>query len=158
MLDLELPPGAGLLGELLQRVDVVEIDFLDLADRRVDVAWHRDIDEKQRSVFPRPPGLFHVRAVDDGMRRTGRGNHHIHPLEHALPIVETHRAAAHFRRQLLRPFERTIGHKDRLRASRDQALRGDPAHLPGTEDHHLAVLQMAENLLRQVHRHVSNGR
>lgn len=156
--DLKLPATAGLLRELFQRVDVVEIDLLDLAHFRVDVAGHGDVDKEQGPVFSRPAGFFHVRPLHDRMRRAGRGNDYIHSFEHTLPIVETHGAAAHFCCQFLCPVEGAIRDEDRLGPTRDQTLRGDPAHFASSQDHHLAVLQVPENFLCQVHRHVSNRR
>ena len=84
-------------GELFERVDVIQIDFLDLADRGVDVARDGDVDEEQRPEFPRAADLLDLVAADDGMRRAGGGDDDVHAFEHALPVVETHGAAAHFR-------------------------------------------------------------
>ena len=44
-----------------------------------------------------------------------------------------------------------LAHKDRARAAGDEALRGDAAHFARTDDHHLAVLEVAEDFLREIH-------
>ena len=41
-------------------------------------------------------------------------------------------------------------------AARDEGFRRQAAHLPRAEHHHLAILQVAENFLRQLHRHVAD--
>ena len=49
--DLQGAARAGLVGELLQGVDVVEIDLLDLADGVLDVTWDGDVDEEIGTTY-----------------------------------------------------------------------------------------------------------
>ena len=62
----------------LQVVDVVEEDVVELVDRRLDVARHRDIDQEHGPVAPRRDHALHLVLVQDVVRRAGGGDHDIH--------------------------------------------------------------------------------
>ena len=53
----------------LKVINIIEVGIIDGADRRLDVAGHRDIDQKHRSVPTRPQRLLHVLGGD----QIGRG-------------------------------------------------------------------------------------
>ena len=58
----------------LQIVDVVEEHLIEIADRRLDVARHGDVDDEQRPVAPRPHDLFDARARQHRLGRAGGGD------------------------------------------------------------------------------------
>ena len=62
-------PGERLRDDRLEVVDVVEKTAVEPADRRVEVARHRDVDEEER----RPPPRRHVGSVQHGTGRARRG-------------------------------------------------------------------------------------
>ena len=157
MLDLELSAGACFFGQLLERVDVVKIDFFDFSHGGVDVAGHGDVDEEQWAVLAGAAGLFDILTVDDGVGRTGRGDHDVDAVEDALPVVEAHGGAVHLRREFFGAVEGTVCHEDRFGSSGDEALRGRPAHFTGAQDHDFAVLEVAEDFFGQIDGHVADG-
>ena len=53
----------------LQVVDVVEEDVVEIVDRGLDVARHRDIDQEHRLVAARGDDALHLFLVQDVVRR-----------------------------------------------------------------------------------------
>src|SRR4051812_34856647 len=67
-----------IVGDGLQVVDVVEVDILEEIHFRLDVAGHRDVDQKQRPVFSELHQWLELLAIEDVMRRSGAADHDIH--------------------------------------------------------------------------------
>ena len=140
-----------LLHDALQVIDVVQEDLFDLADRRVDVAWHGDVDDEQR--FGAPPAQDHldVLAHDDGSLRSRRREDDVrvaHRLSQARP---GNRASADLRRERVSVPCRATRNDDLLHAVAAQVLRGQRADLAGADDEHAPAVETAENLSRQRH-------
>ena len=85
--ELGAAPRQVLLHDRLQVVDVVEEHLLELADRRLDVARHGDVDDEQRPVAPRPHHLFDARARQDRLGRAGRGDDDVGGRQRVVELV-----------------------------------------------------------------------
>src|SRR5262245_60742248 len=64
------------LRDRLQVVEVIEEHVGQLADLRLHVPRHRDVDEEERAT-PRPHGRGHVLLADNGVRRAGAADHDV---------------------------------------------------------------------------------
>ena len=132
-----------LLHDRLQVVDVVEEHLLDLGGVGLDVARHRDVDEKQRpraAVPAWPPrscafvriGVGEpvtVMTMSDSRSACGSASH---GDDDAADLVG----------QLLRVRQRPAGDDQRGDALRLQVHRGELAHLAGADDEHAAARRL----------------
>ena len=59
------------MSELFEGVDIVEVDFFELADGGVDITGDRDIDKEQRAEFTDFTNWEKVFGVDDCVRGSG---------------------------------------------------------------------------------------
>jgi hypothetical protein len=60
--------------DVLEVVEVVEVDVFELADRRLDVARERDVDEEDRAVAAGLAERLELFPGDDRVLRAGRGD------------------------------------------------------------------------------------
>ena len=143
-----------------QVVEVVEEHSAQLRHRGLDVARDRDVDEEQRPVAPRPRPRA---ATTSSCRMTsargaGAADHDVGggQLARAAPRAAAARppsAAA----SSLGLFERAAAEDGGPRAAADQRSRGQLAHLARAHQQDVLVLQLAEDLARQLDRHVRDG-
>src|SRR5207248_7275506 len=80
-LGLAPPAGERLGHDGLEIVDVVEVAALELADRRIEVARHRQIDEEERPAATPAERLRHLFATKDEAGSARRRDDHVGPLE-----------------------------------------------------------------------------
>ena len=127
-------------------------DALELGDGRIDVARHGDVDQQQR---PAAAALHHGRelvALDDVVRRRGRGQHDVGALQLRRQRVEADRLAAEALREPDRAVVVAVGDEHRAHAPLGQRARGQLAGLAGADHDHAPAAQVAERLLRELHR------
>src|ERR1700675_1001677 len=106
-----------LFSHALQRIEVVQINAIQLANGRFDVTWHGQIDHEERPV---PAGLQERRYLiqgDDRVRRSRRTDQYIQVAELLLPILKMNCSSANSCRQSLRSLERAIGDKNLFRSA-----------------------------------------
>ena len=148
--DLAGAPREVLADGRLQIVDVVEEHLLDLAGRRLDVARHRDVDDEQRPVAPRPHHRLDVRLGEDRRGRAGGRDDDVAGAERGVQLLPRRGAGAADRlRRPRRVRHRPADDRDVLHALRLHVQRGQLAHLAGADDEDAAALQVAEDLPRE---------
>ena len=111
--DLLPPQRERLLGDRLQRIDVVKEDAIHFVHLRRHVARHGDVDDEERAI---PTLAQNRRELFAGQQRlVGRGgrNQNVDLAALILPAVERDRAAADERRQILRAFARAVASRAR---------------------------------------------
>ena len=146
------------LHDRLQVVDVVEEDLVEIADRRLDVARHRDVDDEERPAAPRPHRLLDVRAGEDRLGRAGGGDDDVGGAERVRRARSTATAlAAELPRQRSAVRQRAAGDGDlldalRLAGATPVSLAISPAPRIST----LRPVEVAEDLLRQRDRRVAD--
>ena len=89
-------------------------------------------------------------ALDDVVRRAGRGDHDVGSLELGGQRVEPHGLTAEPLCEPDRPVVVAVRHEHRADAALDQRARGQLAGLPGPDHDHSAAAEVAERLLREL--------
>ena len=137
---------------LLQVIDVVDKDAVQLVHLRIDVAWHRDIDEEHRTVAALAQEALAVFFAEDGVRRAGRADHNVGARNRLVELVKRNGFAVKFLRQRRSAIISAIGNVDVLGAVSQQVTRGKLAHLPRANQVNRLALQVAEDFLCQIDR------
>ena len=113
----------------LQVVDIVEEDVVQVVDRGLDIARHRDIDQEHRLVAAGGDDALHLFLVQDVVRRAGAGDQDIDLRQHGGEARVLDRRAleelGHFHGALMR----AVGDEDVGGAGAAQVARGEFAHL-----------------------------
>ena len=113
------------------------------AQRGVDVARHRDVDQQQRpGGFPIIPSVEHLRELvtaDDRVRGRGGGDDDVGARQLLGQPVEADHGAAEALREAARAVGVAIGDEDRAGPPVGKRLRGQLAGVAGAEDHHVAL-------------------
>src|ERR1041384_2074284 len=86
------------------------------------------------------------------MWRGGTAYHNINPLKFPRPVLELESTTSEFLGQHHGLCIRAIGYKDAPRTTRHQGARGFFARLSRSDDHDIALAQVAEDLFRQLNR------
>lgn len=111
-LDLLLAAGAGFGGEGLESVDVVEVDFVDVADGGVDVAGDGDVDHEEGAVFAFATDFGDVFGFDDVVRGAGGRDEDVDLGEGVFPVVEADGGAVEILGELDGFVEGAVGDED----------------------------------------------
>ena len=127
--------------DLLQVVDVVQEDVVEVVDRGLDIARHRDIDEEHRLITAGRDDTLHLLLPQDVVRRARRGDHDIDLRQHAdetgifdwRPLEKLR----HFDGALVGP----VGDEDVRRAGAAQVPRRQLRHLARADDHDRAIVE-----------------
>ena len=136
----------------LQVIDVVDKDALQLVHGRVDVARHRDIDEKHRLVAALVHERLAVLAAEDGVRRAGRSNDDIGPIASAVEIFKAKGLSVELIGQVHCPVVGAVGHEDRSATMRQEMPCRQLAHLARANQVDALAAQVPENLLGKLYR------
>ena len=138
------------MGYFFQPVDVDERAAGHFAHRRVHIAGHGDIDQKNRAAVALRHQALHIVASNDEVRAAGGADDNV-GVAHGLPnLAELNRQAAQLLRQGDGLRVGAIAHQHRRDAFGNQVARRQFAHLPGADNHYRLVLQAAKGLLRQL--------
>ena len=148
--DLAGAPCEVLADRRLQVVDVVEEHLLDFAGRRLHIARHRDVDDEERAVAPRPHDGLDVRLGENRRRRAGRGDDDVAGAEHGVELFPRRGAGAADRLRCPRRVRhRPADDRDVLDGLRLHVQRGELAHFAGADDRDAPAAEVAENLARE---------
>jgi hypothetical protein len=153
--DGDLVPACGetVLEVAAQVVAVEEVDARQLANRGIDVARHRDIDEDEGAALATRDHFPHEISVDDQVRATRRADHHVRPLERRRELGHRVGAVPRPRGHFLSARGRAVGHRYLPDLSRSKDLECDRAHLAETDDQHAFVAERTHDAPGQCHSH-----
>ena len=136
----------------LEVVDVVQRHPFELAAGGVDVARHRDVDQQQRPL----PALGHhqleLLSAHDRVGRGGRAEHDVGREQLVGQFVQPDDRPAEAFGQAQRAVGVAVGDEDRARALLGESPCGQLAGLAGAQDHDVALLEIAEDALREIDR------
>src|SRR6185503_21128618 len=76
-----LTPREVALHHSLEVVDVAQVHSVEAAHGRVDVAWHRDVDQQQRTAAARDHHRVELVPLDDAVGRPGRRQDYVGPFQ-----------------------------------------------------------------------------
>ena len=130
----------------LEVVDVVQRHAADLRARGVDVARHREVDQQHRPPLARVHHLRELACLEQQVRRGGRRDDDVGPLERLGQLVEGDAGAAVAAREADRAVAPAVGDEHGPHAAVGERARGQLARLAGPDDHHLAAVERAELL------------
>ena len=122
-----------LLHDRLQIVHVVEEHLLDLADRRLDVARHGEVDDEERIGTVSAGGGFDLRAREDRPLRSGRGHDDVGRAEERRDVLPGRGASTDRSRECFGMRRCAAGDDDLADALRAQVFGGQRADLAGAD-------------------------
>src|SRR5271169_5013391 len=168
LVHLELDDGLGAIGfgspvgdmrghHLLQVVDVVHEDTVELVHLRIDIAWHRNVDEEHRAVAAAAQELLAVLLVKDGVRRASRGDDDVGAIDCIVKLVESNRFAVKLLGQYGGAIVGAVADEDFVCAMSQQVARGEFAHLACSDEVNALAFEIAEDLFGQFYGDRGNG-
>src|SRR5438270_940798 len=141
----------------LKVVHVEDEEVAELADRRVNVAWHADVYEEGRSVAARGARpLGHFRR-DDVVLRPRRADDDVGLGGGLFERVELDGLAAELNGQFLRGLVCAVGDEDARCARAREVLRGEFGHRARADHEDGRSLERPENLSAQLDRREADG-
>ena len=138
-------------------VDAVEVNVVELADFRLDIPWHGDVDHEDRLVLAQLQGAFDRALAEDRQLAGGGADDDVAAHQFGRDVREQHGMGAELLGQSAGAFQRTVGHDDAFHAELVQVAGDQGDGLAGTDQQRLAALQVAENLFRQADRGKRHG-
>ena len=140
----------------LEIVEIVEIDVVQLAHRRIDVARHGDVEDAERPVAAARDRGAHA-LLEHHRPRRGRGAEQQVDVGERVPrLLIVHRGRAVLRRQHHGAVVRPVRDDRRVHALLLQRRQRQLRHLAGAEHHGVTPGERAEDLLGELHRRAAH--
>ncbi len=136
----------------MQVVDGVEIDIVQLADLRLDVPRHGDVNHKHRLVLAPLQRLLYRALAEDRQLTGGGADDDVAVVQLFRDIGKQDCLRPQLRRQRTGALEGTVGDDDFLHALLVQVARHQSDGFASADQQRLAALQVAEDLPRQADR------
>ena len=133
----------------VQIVDAIQVNVVQLADFRLDIARNGNIDHEDRLVLAQLQRAFHRAFTQDRQLAGGRTDHDIAAHQFGRDIRQQHGVGAELFGQDAGTLQGTVGDDDTLHAEVVQVTGDQGDGLTGTDQQGLAALQVAENLFGQ---------
>ena len=141
----------------MQVIDGIEVDVIQLADLRLDIARHGDVDHEDRLVLALFQRTLHRALAEDG-QLAGRGtDDDVAVRQFVGNVREQHGVGAELLGQLAGTFQGAVGDDDTLDALIVQVARHQADGLASADQQRLAAVQVGEDLLGQAHRGKRHG-
>ncbi len=159
--------GAGLLGgflagahvfldRLLEVIHGVQIDVVQFADFRLDVAGHGDIHHEHRPVAAALERPLHGALAQHRQRRGGAGNQNIRVFQRHRQLFQADAAPAHLGGQLVGARLGAVGDHDFMHLLLFQVPGHQLDHFAGADQQGAALLQVGEDMPGERHRRVGH--
>ena len=143
--------------DVVEVVDGIEVDVVEPADCRVDVARYGEVDEEHRLVAPPLDGDLDRRTVDDRQRARGRRHHDVGFPQPLRDVGERNGLAVEFARELLRARQRAIGDDHAPDVLPAQVVRDQRDGVAGADQQRRLGLEVAVDLAGEAHGGVGDG-
>ena len=140
-------------GDLLQIVDVVEVGVVEFVHVGGDVARHSDVDQEDRPVTARMQRGLDAPLVEDGLLPRNAGQHDVRLGQECVELVEPVCARAKAQGQILGVRARAVRDAHVLQALAGQRVQRQLDHLAGADQKRRLVLEVFEDLTRQIDGH-----
>ena len=128
----------------------------DITDRRLDVAWHCDIDSNQRTGLSLHHEVSDIPCFDDILRSSGRCHDDVDVLSMLECAFERHCLAVDLLGEFFCFLDVAVCHDDLLEAFALQVLHQKLSRLARPEDHGGAIVQATQDLFREFHRCIAD--
>jgi hypothetical protein len=133
-------------------VDIVQVDVVEVVDRRLDIAGNGDVDEEEAPALARAHRSHgHLARDDEPLGRRARHDD-VGAHERPLELLPRTRRPTEIDGELLGPLGASVHHLE-LGPLFDEELGGGFGHLAGAEQERSATLEIAEDLAREIDRH-----
>ena len=146
--NLVAAPGGRLGGDRLEIVDIVQEHVLELRDRRIDVARHRQIQNAQRFPATRANDRPHALPRDDRVRRRRRAERNVRRGEVRPRFLQRHGLAAQPLGDRAGALLRAIGDEGDPDALIAETGRRQLGHVTGAKNERVAAREIAKDLAR----------
>lgn len=138
-------------------VDAIEVDVVQFADFRLDVARHGDVDHEHRLVLALLQRALHGALAEDRQLAGSGADDDIAVGQLLGYLRKQHRMGAELLGEQAGALQGAVGHHDALHALLEQVARDQGDGLAGADQQRLAAVQVAEDLLGQAHRGERHG-
>ncbi len=148
--DFRAPLGRAVGGDGLEIVDIVQEDVFQLADGRVHVPRHGEVEDAQLPPAAPPDRAGYVRPGHDAVRRGGRAQHDVHRGELLPGFVQRQRGGAVPLGDRPCAVDGAVRDEGDLHAFGPQTGGGKFGRIPRPEDERRLAVQRAEDLAGQL--------
>ena len=132
-------------------IDGIEENIVELADLKLNVTRHGQIDHEDRSVSARLDRPLDQPQSDDRQLAGGAGNDDIELGQAFADVFKTDRRRAETIRQRATTINRPVGDDDLLRLLRRKMRRAQLDHFAGADEQHLLISNALEDALGQTY-------
>src|SRR5690606_23903793 len=134
------------LDDLVQVIDGIEVDIVQLAYLRFDIAWYGDIDHEDRLVSALLQRALHRALAEDRQLAGGGADDDVAVDQLVRNVREQHRVRTELLGQLAGTLQGAVGDDDALDALVMQVTRHQADGLTGARsEEHTSELQSREN-------------
>lgn len=151
-----LTMAAVLLDDLVEVVHGVEKDVVEVADFRLDVARHSDIDHEDGAVAALLERPFGHALAENGKRRRGGGDDDIGAHQGLGDLVQRDRLGIELLRQHLGPLAGAVGHDHVAHPGLAQMARHQLNGLAGADQQRPRASEVVEDAAGQAHRGIGH--
>ncbi len=145
------------LSDLLKVVDVVDEAAFDLVHAGIDVAGDGDVDEEHGAVAAAVEEVLAVRAAEDFLWCSGRGNDDVGAVGLLVELIEGDDLAVEVLGDLLGPRLRSVGYQNGGRALLDEVAGGKFGHLSGSDEKDRLTFERVKDLAGEIDRYRGDG-